>query len=108
MPNVAGAIDCTHIPIKPPSENREQFVNRDGYYSLNVQCVVNHRGAVTHLSPRWPGSVHDNRILKESDLQQVLDQHLLGNKYLIGDLGYKCQTNLLTPYPTEETEQKEQ
>ena len=107
FPNCVGAIDCTHVPVRPPKENRDQFKNRDGYFSLNVQAVVNHRGAITHLSPRWPGSVHDTRILKESDMQQVLDQHLLGNKYLVGDQGYRCQANLLSPYPTEETAKKE-
>ena len=96
-----------HVPVRPPKDNRDQFKNRDGYFSLNVQAVVNHRGAITHLSPHWPGSVHDTRILKESDLQQVLDHHLLGNKYLVGDQGYKCQANLLSPYPTEETKKKE-
>ena len=56
---------------------------------------------------RWPGSIHNTQILKESDLQQVLDQHLLGNKYLVGDQGNKCQANLQSPYPTEETAKKE-
>ena len=95
------------MPVKPPKEHREQFKNRHGYFSLNVQIVVNHRGFITNYSVRWPGSVHDSRILKESDLQQVLDQRIMGKYYLIGDQGYKCQANLLSPYATEETEQKE-
>ena len=104
---MAGVIDCTHVPIRAPKESRDQFRDKNQDFSLNVQMVVNHRGVVTNLVSRWPGSVHDTRILKESDLQQVLDFHLLGKFYLLGDQGYKCQTNLLTPYPTEETEQKE-
>ena len=108
FPNCVGVIDCTHVPVKPPKHRREQYICRHGYFSINVQMVVNHRGFVTHYSARWPGSVHDSRILNESDLQRVLDQHLLGNYYLLGDQGYKCQTNLLTPYGSEETEGKEQ
>ena len=69
--------------------------------------VVNHRGAITNLVARWPGSVHDLRILKESDLHLVLQSNLLGNKFLLGDSGYQCWTNLLTPYPVEDTEEKE-
>ena len=107
FPNCVGVIDCTQVPVRPPKDNRDQYKDKDGIFSLNVQAVVNHRGAIIHLSPHWPGSVHDTRILKESDLQQVLDLHLLGNKYIIGDQGYKCQTNLLTPYPMEETAKKE-
>ena len=52
VPFVAGAIDCTHVPIIAPHEYPEQYVNREGYHSLNCQMVCNHRGAVTHLSCR--------------------------------------------------------
>ena len=108
LPNCVGAIDCTHIPVKAPKERREQFKCRHGFFSLNMQMAINHRGFVTNYSVRWLGSVHDTCILKESDLQQVLDQHLLGKYYLIRDSGYKCQSNLLTPYPSEDTQAKEQ
>lgn len=38
LPNVIGAIDCTHIPIKaPPGPNEGDFVNRKGIHSVNVQ-----------------------------------------------------------------------
>ena len=94
--------------MHPPKERREQFKCRHGYFSLNVQMVVNHRGFITQYSTRWPGSIHDSCILNESDLQRVLDHHLLRKYYIIGDLGYKCQTNLLTPYASEEIEEKEQ
>ena len=49
MPNVAGAIDCTHIPLAAPSVNPEQYVNRKGNFTINTQLVVNHRGAITML-----------------------------------------------------------
>ena len=70
--------------------------------------VVNHRGAITYLSARWPGSAHDSRVLQESFLQDVLDRNLLGEYYLIGDQGYQLQTNLLTPYPRSDPLTQEQ
>ena len=72
FPQVAGCIDGTHIPIQAPHDNPDQYVKRDGIFSMNVQ-IVNHQGAITHLSSRWPGSLHDSRILQESSLQEVLD-----------------------------------
>ena len=71
---MAGAIDCTKIPIIAPSIYGDQYINYKGNFSLSVQMVVNHRGAITHLSSRWPGSVHDLRILRESDLHLVLSR----------------------------------
>ena len=107
FPHVVGAIDCTHIPIIAPFKDEDQYIDYNGDHSLNVQMVVNHRGAITNLSAHWPGSVHDLRVLQESDLYHVLTQHMLGNKFLLGDSGYQCMSNLLTPYPVDDTEEKE-
>ena len=84
VPNVAGVIDCMQIPIAAPWTNPEQYLNRNRIFAINTQFVVNHRGAITYLSARWPGSVHDSCVLQESYLLDVLDEHLLGSYYLIG------------------------
>ena len=107
FPHVAGCLDGTLIPIYSPHKNPEQFINRHGQYSLNVQIMVNHRGAITHLSSRWPGSLHDQRILNESHIQEVLDLGLLGHRYFLGDSGYTVQTNLMSPYVKPDTDEKE-
>lgn len=40
-PNIIGAIDGTHVKIKcPGGDNAVQFINRKGFYSLNVQVTV--------------------------------------------------------------------
>ena len=85
FPNVVGAIDCMHIPLAAPNVNAEQYVNRKGDITINTQLVVNHRGAITNVVARWPGSIHDSRILQESRLQHVLENHMLGPYFLIGD-----------------------
>lgn len=41
IPGVIGAIDCTHIKIRTPTENPEDYFNKKKYYSLIVQAVVN-------------------------------------------------------------------
>ena len=94
-----GAIDGTHVPIVAPWVNPEQYWTYKKNFAINVQLIVNHQGAITHLSCRWPGSVHDSRVLSESYMQDMLDANILGQYYLLGDSGYSCQYNLLTPYP---------
>ena len=41
IPNIFGLIDGTHVRIIAPSQHEDQFVNRKGYHSINVQVVVN-------------------------------------------------------------------
>ena len=82
-------------------------MNRHGQYALNCQLMVNHHGAISHLSSRWPGSLQDIRIFQESHLQEVMDLGLLGHHYLLGDSGYQLQTNLMTPYTLPDTDEKE-
>lgn len=41
FPTVIGAIDCTHIRIRRVGgDMSEAYVNRKGYYSINVQVLV--------------------------------------------------------------------
>ena len=53
---------------------------------INTKLVVNHQGAITNVVARWPGSVHNSHLLKESYLQRALENHMLGEYFLIGDL----------------------
>ncbi|XP_013383007.1 putative nuclease HARBI1 [Lingula anatina] len=98
MPNVIGAIDCTHVHILAPTGAREpDFVNRKGRHSLNVQLVCDHAFVVTNMVVKWPGSVHDSRIFRQSNLCRHLENapHC---GFLLGDSGYGCRPFLLTPF----------
>ncbi|XP_052792967.1 putative nuclease HARBI1 [Mya arenaria] len=37
FPNVVGVIDCTHVSIKKPSANPEDYIGRKGIPTINVQ-----------------------------------------------------------------------
>ncbi|XP_053567635.1 putative nuclease HARBI1 [Bombina bombina] len=39
IPNVLGAIDCTHVRVRPPHLKEEMYRNRKFYHSLNIQMV---------------------------------------------------------------------
>lgn len=100
FPGVIGAIDGTHIRIIAPKEFEAEYVNRKRYHSINVQVVFDATYRILDIVARWPGSVHDARILRESALSQVVfGRGMVPDGYhLLGDSGYPCKKWLLTPY----------
>ena len=45
FPGVIGCVDGTHVRIQAPSTNENDFVNRKGFQSINVQAMCNHNGS---------------------------------------------------------------
>ena len=39
FPNALGVIDCTHVAIKAPRNDKSAFVNRKNFHSINTQVV---------------------------------------------------------------------
>ncbi|XP_025095646.1 uncharacterized protein LOC112564788 [Pomacea canaliculata] len=97
----ASCIDCTHIPIRRPSENEQIFVNRKGQHTINVQLMCDADLIIRHCVVNWPGSVHDARILRESSLFKAMERNprpLSG--IILGDSGYPLRDWLIThPLP---------
>lgn len=42
-PRCAGAIGGTHIPVAPPRENPDHYINKRGWHSVVLQAVVDHK-----------------------------------------------------------------
>lgn len=97
FPLVIGALDSTHIQIRPPKEHPQTYVNRKGYHSIVLQCVCREDMRFTHCFAGWPGSCHDSRVLKNTDLFQNA-QHLCQGGHLIGDGGFPLKEWLMTPF----------
>ena len=72
FPACIGAIDGTHIQIKPPPVNEEIYVGRKGFHSINVQVVCDHNLMLTDVVVKWPGSTHvdiEKKIGEDTRLQ---------------------------------------
>lgn len=81
FPRVAGAVDGTLIPIQAPRINKSDYVDRHGNHSINVMVVCGSNYEFLYASARWPGSVHDNRVLRNSTL--FTKWEIDGNKYFM-------------------------
>jgi hypothetical protein len=69
LPNVIGTIDRCHIPIKKPRINGNDYYNRKKHYSAVLQGICKSNLIFTDVDCRCPGSVHDPRIFRTSDIQ---------------------------------------
>lgn len=97
IPTAIGALDCTHIEIKKPTYFRDEYVNRKGRTTINVQATCDASEKFTSVDAQWPGSVQDSRIWRQSVIQQTLRQYD-GAYCLIGDSGYGISPWLMTPF----------
>ncbi|KAJ8048988.1 Protein ALP1-like [Holothuria leucospilota] len=104
FPRVVGAIDGTHIRLTNVALGPTEYVyvNRKGFYSINVQLVCDAKYRILNVVARWPGSTHDSRILQESRLGHAFrDGQLQG--ILLGDSGYALKPWLMTPFLIPQT-----
>jgi hypothetical protein len=99
FPGVISCVDGTHIPIERPRSRDDdaQFINRKGFYSLNVQVACDASYRFTHLFVKYPGSSHDSCIIRNSRLwDRMEDNPSIG--IVLGDSAYPCRWWLMTPY----------
>ncbi|XP_029455643.1 putative nuclease HARBI1 [Rhinatrema bivittatum] len=97
IPNVLGAIDCTHIMFTPRSEEESSFRNRKHFHSMNVQVVCYAHLWILNVVAKYPGSCHDAYILAHSSMGTNFPEGKYGEGWLLGDGGYGCKPWLLTP-----------
>lgn len=98
LPNIVGAIDCTHVRIQSlGGRQAELYRNRKGYFSMNVQTIADKSLKIMDVVARWPGSSHDQTIFANSSIRQRFDRGDFGPYVLIGDSGYANTPFLATP-----------
>ncbi|XP_050295142.1 putative nuclease HARBI1 [Anthonomus grandis grandis] len=102
MLRVIGVIDCTHVKITKPSIHGDEYVNRKGVCSINVQATCNAREMFTSVDASWPGSVHDGRIWRNPIVHRIMYNNV-HEAALLGDEGYGVAPWLLTPYKNPTT-----
>ncbi|XP_050299639.1 putative nuclease HARBI1 [Anthonomus grandis grandis] len=107
FPCALGVIDCTHIKIKKPPIYSDEYINRKGYHSINVQATCNSDEWFTSVDASWPGSVHDSRISSNSKISNIArnDFHR-SQALLLGDEGYGIAPWLMVPFRNPNTPQE--
>ncbi|CAH1989586.1 unnamed protein product [Acanthoscelides obtectus] len=78
FPTAIGVIDGTHIGILKSNRHGDEYINRKGKPTLNVQATCDAREMFTSADVSWPGSVHDSKIWKNSQTRsQLINKEIL-------------------------------
>ena len=86
-----GIIDGTLIFLdRKPGENFECYYSRKSEYAINCSIVCDDNCRVIYFLAGWPGSVHDNCVLYNSDLFKNKAKYFDTNEYLLGDSAYSA------------------
>eukprot|EP00951_Prasinocladus_malaysianus_P027384 scaffold245335_cov32-Prasinocladus_malaysianus.AAC.1 len=91
-------------PVTEEERNVRHFMNRKGFYSINLQAVADANRKIIYHSLETQGSTHDSLAWKMSTLGKLLEEYPLPEGYWIaGDEAYVCNEYLITPYSVGQT-----
>ncbi|GAA6231458.1 putative nuclease HARBI1 [Lates japonicus] len=123
-PQCAGAIGGTHIPIAPPRDNPDHYINKRGWHSVILQAVVDHNVCFTDVYAGWPGSSSSAAVLSSSDLylkaedrpdgylfpreRSILSEGVEVPVHLVGDASFPLRPWLMKGYSEEQQLSPEQ
>ena len=104
IPGCVGVADGTLLPLAfAPTMYPESFYTRKGNYALNSLVVVDHVGRIIHHYTGWPGSVHDNRVWKSSQLFLESEKFFSDGEYILGDSAFQSTAIMVPIFRNERT-----
>ncbi len=100
FPNCVGMVDGTLFPLAsaPQSEDVPDYSGRKHAYSLSALVVCDDQRLIRFYLSGWPGSAHDNRIFRNSDLFLNPEQYFSPTEYIIGDSAFSNKWFSVTTY----------
>lgn len=96
--NCIGALDGTHIAVRPPSGNSEPFRGRKGEPTMNVLAICNFDMRFIYAYVGVPGRAHDTKVLTYCATEEASFPHPPAGKYYLVDSGYPTRTGYLGPH----------
>ena len=86
-----GIIDGTLIILdRKPGEDFECYYSRKSNYAINCCVICDDKCRVIYFLAGWPGSTHDNWVLRNADFYRNKAKYFNTNEYLLGDSAYSA------------------
>ncbi|XP_069098356.1 putative nuclease HARBI1 [Pleurodeles waltl] len=97
VPDVIGAVDGTHITLVPLRRSEQVYRNRKNLNSVNVQLVCFADQYISEVMARYPDSVHDSFILRNSSILHMMAPFQRDRAWLmVCTPAYMCLSALCT------------
>jgi hypothetical protein len=94
-----GIIDGTLVVLDfKPEKYHKCYYLRKSVYALNVMVVCDDQKRVTYYLAGWPGSCHDNRVFKNSNLFMNKEDYFDHGEYLLGDSAYSLSSIMVQSF----------
>lgn len=92
LSGIIGVLDGCHIKINRPNTRGGDYMNRQSFYSVLLQGIVDDRGRFIDIFVGPPGKVDDARMLRASNFYADW-QDKMGEYRLLGDSAYTGQAD---------------
>ncbi|KZT51836.1 hypothetical protein CALCODRAFT_418983, partial [Calocera cornea HHB12733] len=89
------AIDGSHIPANPGSEEKARYRDRKGATSINVLAACTFDMRFCYVLSGWEGSVADSTLFHDARAHDLL---IPTGRYYLADAGFASCDVLLVPY----------
>jgi hypothetical protein len=100
FPNCVGLIDGTLFPlaITPQSKDAPEYFGRKHGYSFSTMIICDDQRLIRYYYSGWPGSVHDNRIFKNTTIFTNPDNFFDKKQYILGDSAFENHSFMVSSY----------
>ncbi|WZZ58291.1 hypothetical protein YC2023_058398 [Brassica napus] len=93
-----GALDGTHVSVRPPSQNAEAYKGRKQDPTMNVLAICNFDMKFRYAYLGVHGREHDTKVLTHYARNEASFPHHPPGKYYLVDSGYPTRTRYLGPH----------
>lgn len=93
-PMCVGAVDGTHIAIKPPKGAESDYYNYKKYHSILMLAAVNSDLKFIYVNVGAPGRCNDASVYNRSGLAQVIKCDIYANHYMMFN-GTRIQAHMI-------------
>lgn len=99
FPCCVGLMDGTHLGLAvKPEANGEEYFTRKSQYAITALIIVDDLRRIRFASIGWPGSVHDNRVWRNTNVFLNPDNFFTESQYLLGDSAFTNSRIVISSY----------